>query len=98
MSGNRKSISVKIPETLLNSIDALIESGVFTDRTDAVIQSLWYQVHKRELRDGLRNDIVQDVTHTVLNNLYSEENEKYFMSLFEKIERTKWNNRFKENK
>lgn len=91
----RKSVTVKIPETLLNDIDSMIEAGEFNDRTDAVLQALWYQVHKRELRSELMHDIVKDVTSNVLGNLYSDDNKKYFMSLFDELEKSKWSKRFK---
>lgn len=91
----RRSVTVKIPETLLNDIDSMIEAGEFNDRTDAVLQALWYQVHKRELRSELMHDIVKDVTSNVLGNLYSDDNKKYFMSLFDELEKSKWSKRFK---
>ena len=77
MVGKRVPVTIKIPNTTLAQMDAKINCGNYCDRTDLILQAIWYLIHKEELRDGLKAEVLQDLDMLLTERLYSDENTKF---------------------
>jgi Arc/MetJ-type ribon-helix-helix transcriptional regulator len=69
----RPQLNIRTTDSIIKRIDAKIESGEYSDRSDFVNQAILYQLNRDELRAGLKSDIIRDIEN-YLERRHSFEN------------------------
>lgn len=73
MTEKRPHLNVRVAGSILRRIDALIESGEYSDRTDFVNQAIIYLLNRGDIRRELRTEIISEVSKDAERRLYSDE-------------------------
>ena len=81
MTEKRPRVTVRIPESILRKVDAEIESGKYSDRTDCIIQALLYQLNREEIRRELSNEVISQVAKDRERWIYSDETMQFIGEL-----------------
>lgn len=72
MGEKRPQLNVRVAESILRRIDALIEKGEYSDRTDFTNQALLNLLNREEDRRGLVSGIIREISNDTERRLYSE--------------------------
>lgn len=85
MQGTRTNISVKIPVSGLHQMDSMIEEGRYSDRSDMIMQSLYYQIHKTELRNEMFAEVVSKIDEIIASRIYSDKYADWVTQIVQRI-------------
>jgi Arc/MetJ-type ribon-helix-helix transcriptional regulator len=66
----KTALNFRISEAILRRIDKFVESGEYSDRTEFVLQAVYYQLNKEELRRDFKDEIIKDAETMMRKVMY----------------------------
>ncbi len=70
----KTTFTLRLPNSICNKIGNLIEKGQYSDYNDFIIQAVYYELNKIELRYTFKQEVIEDVETLFRRILSSSDN------------------------